>query len=67
MLTIAQLETVYDTLAEALDEAGPAQRELFLVKLALLQAQALGDDAAFQALTRAALKDLEPPSPTAAS
>ena len=32
MLTIAQLETVYDTLAEALDEAGPAQRELFLVK-----------------------------------
>ena len=46
MLTIAQLETVYDTLAEAIDQAGAERRDLFLVKLALLQAQALGDEAA---------------------
>lgn len=60
MLTIAQLETVYDTLAEAIDQAGPERRELFLVKLALLQAQALGDAAAFADLTQRALHDLHP-------
>ena len=61
MLTIAQLETVYDTLAEAIDQASPERRELFLVKLALLQAQASGDEAAFADLTQRALKDLDPP------
>lgn len=60
MLTLAQLETVYDTLAEAIDQAGPERRELFLVKLALLQAQVLGDEAAFADLTQRALKDLDP-------
>ena len=60
MLTIAQLETVYDTLAEAIDQAGAERRDLFLVKLALLQAQALGDEAAFADLTQRALKDLSP-------
>ena len=60
MLTIAQLETVYDTLAEAIDQAGAERRDLFLVKLVLLQAQALGDEAAFTDLTQRALKDLSP-------
>jgi hypothetical protein len=59
MLNIAQLETVYDTLAEAIDQAGPDKSELFLVKLALLQAEALGDDQRFAQLTQRALQDLQ--------
>ena len=58
MLDIAQLETVYDTLAEAIDQAGPEKTELFLVKLALLQAQELGHAQQFAELTQRALKDL---------
>lgn len=57
-LDIAGLETVYDTLAVAIDEAGEAKSELFLTKLALLQAQALGDADAFRQQVQAALKDL---------
>lgn len=57
-LTIPGLETVYDTLASAIDEAGPDKAELFLVKLALLNAQALGDPALFGQQVRAALQDL---------
>jgi hypothetical protein len=37
------LETVYDTLALALDQAGPDHQDLLLAKLALLLAQDLGD------------------------
>ena len=57
-LTIGGLETVYDALASAIDQAGPDKTELFLVKLALLQAQALGDEAQFQQQVDAALQDL---------
>jgi hypothetical protein len=57
-LTIPGLEQVYDALATALDQAGPDQSELFLVKLALMNANALGDPAVFQAHIEAALKDL---------
>ncbi|MGH8463395.1 MAG: DUF2783 domain-containing protein [Pseudomonas sp.] len=57
-LTITDLETVYDQLADALDQAAEGKRELFLVKLALLSAQALGDAEQFLALTRTALLDL---------
>lgn len=57
-LGIAGLETVYDTLAAAIDEAGEGKSELFLVKLALLNAQALGDVALFRQQVQAALKDL---------
>lgn len=57
-LTIGGLETVYDTLASAIDQAGPDKAELFLVKLALLQAQALGDEAQFQQQVETALRDL---------
>ena len=57
-LTIAGLEQVYDALASALDQAGPEKSELFLVKLALMNAQALGDPAVFEAHISAALKDL---------
>jgi hypothetical protein len=57
-LDIAGLEKVYDNLAEAIDQAGPEKSELFLVKLALLNAQALGDPATFETNIAAALKDL---------
>ena len=58
-LDIAGLEQVYDTLAQAIDEAGPERSELFLVKLALLNAQALGSAERFGEHVRAALRDLE--------
>ncbi|MBE0589832.1 MAG: DUF2783 domain-containing protein [Betaproteobacteria bacterium HGW-Betaproteobacteria-9] len=57
-LTIPGLEQVYDALATAIDGAGPEKTELFLVKLALLNANALADPALFQAHIDAALKDL---------
>jgi len=57
-LDIAGLETVYDALAGAIDRAGADKTELFLVKLALLQAQAAGDPDAFGQQLEAALRDL---------
>lgn len=57
-LTVPGLEQVYDALAEAIDQAGPEKSELFLVKLALLNAQALGDAQAFEAQIAVALRDL---------
>ena len=57
-LDIAGLEQVYDRLATAIDEAGPEKSELFLVKLALLNAKAMGRSDLFEAQVEAALKDL---------
>ncbi len=57
-LNIAGLETVYDALALAIDQAGAEKTELFLVKLALLNANALADPAQFQLHLQAALQDL---------
>jgi hypothetical protein len=57
-LDIAGLETVYDDLAAAIDQAGPERSELMLVKLALLNAQALGDAALFRQQLQTALQDL---------
>jgi hypothetical protein len=57
-LTIPGLETVYDSLAEALDRAGEDKASLFLVKLALLNANALGDVALFREHLALALRDL---------
>ena len=57
-LSISGLETVYDALANALDQAGTDKAQLFLVKLALLNANALADETLFQQLINAALLDL---------
>ncbi len=57
-LSIAGLEEVYDSLAQAIDTAGHDKAELFLVKLALLNANALGDASLFQQHLSAALQDL---------
>ncbi|OPF63514.1 MULTISPECIES: hypothetical protein [Hydrogenophaga] len=57
-LTIPGLEQVYDQLATAIDVIDPAKTELFLVKLALMNANALADPTLFQAHIDAAIKDL---------
>lgn len=57
-LTIPGLEQVYDQLATAIDTVGPEKTEIFLVKLALVNANALADPAVFQAHIETALKDL---------
>jgi len=57
-LTIGGLEAVYDALATALDQAGTDKAQLFLVKLALLNANALADEDLFQQHINSALQDL---------
>ncbi len=57
-LTIGALETVYDALATAIGQAGADKAQLFLVKLALLNANALADENLFQQQITAALQDL---------
>ena len=57
-LTIGGLETAYDQLATAIDAVGEEKSELFLVKLALLAAQQLGDEQVFGDLIQRAQKDL---------
>ena len=57
-LSIAALETVYDTLATAIDTAGPEKSQLFLVKLALLNANALADADVFARHVEIALRYL---------
>lgn len=57
-LTVTQLEQVYDTLAQAIDQAGPDHSEVFLTKLSLLLANALGDAGLVATLVDAALNDL---------
>ena len=58
-LNITQLELVYDILAQAIDHAGPEHTELFLSKLSLLLANALGDEALIERLVQSALRDLK--------
>jgi hypothetical protein len=57
-LSIPGLETVYDKLATAIDQAGPEKTTLFLVKLALLNANALANPEIIGAHIQAALRDL---------
>lgn len=57
-LTVPGLEDVYDALATAIDQVSPEKTELFLVKLALLNANALGQPEVFRAHISAALQDL---------
>lgn len=57
-LSLGGLEEVYDALAEGLDAAGDDASERFLVKLALLNAQALGDAGLMRRHIAIALRDL---------
>jgi hypothetical protein len=55
----AELETVYEALANAIDRAGAEKAGLFLAKLALLLAQELGDAPAVLASVAQAERHLE--------
>jgi hypothetical protein len=52
-------ETAYETLATAIDSAGPEREALFLTRLALVLANEFGDVAVFQRAVKAALDGLE--------
>lgn len=56
----SDLENVYDSLAHQIDLSGAASN-LFLAKLCLLMARAIGDGARVEALIETASKDLAPP------
>lgn len=58
VLSISSLETVYDAVAKALDQAGTDKAELFLVKLALLNANAMNDLKLFENQIKTALLNL---------
>ena len=55
----ADFETAYETLATAIDSAGPEREALFLTRLALVLAHELGDIAVFQNAVKTALDGLE--------
>lgn len=57
-LTLPGLEQVYDALAAAIDQLGAEHAERFLVKLALLNANALADPLLFQSHIDIALADI---------
>lgn len=57
LMNVADLERVYDRLAEAIDRTDN-DSELFLVKLALLAAEALNDVERFDQLIECAMQDL---------
>ena len=58
-MTPADLETVYEALAEQLDAIGSAQRELYLAKLALLLAHEIADAGRVRSLVAEAASNLE--------
>ena len=60
MLSLPDLESTYDVLAEAIDNAPAGASELMLTKLALLLANELGDPQRVQTLVQSALADLQP-------
>ena len=52
-------ETAYETLAMAIDTAGPEREALFLTRLALVLGHELGDATAFRNAVKTALEGLE--------
>ena len=53
------LEAAYETLAVAIDSAGPEREALFLTRLALVLGHELGDIDAFRSAIQTALEGLE--------
>ncbi len=52
------MERAYESLAQAIDRAGPEQEALFLARLALTLAHEIGDAEQFERCIRVALDDL---------
>lgn len=61
-LSIDANERLYDALAAALDQVGPANEALYLTKLALLLANRVGDETAVNQALELARQHLQPPS-----
>jgi hypothetical protein len=57
-MSIAEIEEVYDLIAEAIDKAGPEKTALFLAKLSLALANLVGDGKAVASAVLAAGRDL---------
>jgi hypothetical protein len=55
----SDFEIAYETLATAIDTAGPEREALFLTRLALVLGHELGDITEFQNAIRTALDGLE--------
>ena len=55
----ANFETAYETVATAIDSAGPEREALFLTRLVLVLGHELGDIAVFQNAVKTALDGLE--------
>jgi len=55
----ADFETAYETLATAIDQAGPEHEALFLTRLALVLGHELGDVGVFRNAINTALDGLE--------
>ena len=51
-------EAAYESLAMAIDSAGPEREALFLTRLALVLGHELGDIAVFKTAIRTALEDI---------
>ena len=51
-------ETAYESLAMAIDSAGPEREALFLTRLALVLGHQLGDIAVFKSAIRTALEGI---------
>jgi len=58
-LAFADLEIVYDRIAEAIDRAGPAREALFLAKLAMVLSHKLGDRGEIEDAIDIALRDIQ--------
>ena len=59
MMPSADFETAYETLATAIDQAGPEHEALFLTRLVLVLGNELGDIGVFQSAIKTALDGLE--------
>jgi hypothetical protein len=59
-LPFADLERIYDELAEAIDATGPQRESVFLATLVLRLAQELGDGARVSALIGECLAEPDP-------
>lgn len=57
-LPLVELEAVYDSLAEALNQVGIERESLFLTKLVLLLANHIGQQAPVEQAIQTALSDL---------
>ena len=55
----ADFETAYETVATAIDSAGPEREALFLTRLVLVLGHELGDIAVFRNAIKTALDGLE--------